>query len=192
MDPKELSAIEACQAGTLERFDDLYQAYAEKIYRFIFFKVFQKETAEDITSEVFMKVLERIHQFDAKRGTFSAWIYRIARNAVIDHVRTNRASDDVEEHWTLTSSSNVERDAETNIAFEKVQEALHLLKPEQREVVIMRLWDGLSHQEIADILGMTESNAKQIFSRTVRSLKDSLGPTIVLVLLLLGSDALGH
>ncbi|MCW1891959.1 MAG: sigma-70 family RNA polymerase sigma factor [Candidatus Uhrbacteria bacterium] len=190
MDPKELAAIEACQAGTPGRFDDLYQLYAEKIYRFIFFKTFHRETAEDITSDVFMKALERIGQFDAARGTFSAWIYRIARNAVIDHYRTNRTSEEIEDGWTVVSSTDVERDAETAVAFEKVQEALKLLKPEQREIVVMRLWDGLSHQEIAAILGMTESNVKQVFSRTIRRLREEFGETILMMVLAIGLGSL--
>ncbi len=166
----------------LGRFDDLYQLYAEKIYRFIYFKTFHRETAEDLTSDVFMKVLERIHQFDASRGTFSAWIYRIARNAVIDHYRTNHPAENIENGRDLSSSTDIERDAEANVALEKVQDALRLLKPEQREIVTMRLWDGLSHKEIADILGMTESNVKQVFSRTIRKLREDFGDAFLILL----------
>jgi RNA polymerase sigma-70 factor (ECF subfamily) len=183
VDPKELAAIEACQAGMLGRFDDLYQLYAEKIYRFIYFKTFHRETAEDVTSDVFMKALERIRQFDASRGTFFAWMYRIARNTVIDHYRTSHPAEDIENGWALSSSTDIERDAEANVALEKVQDALRLLKPEQREVVIMRLWDGLSHKEIADILGMTESNVKQVFSRTIRKLREDFGDALIAMLI---------
>lgn len=183
VDSKEVAAIEACQAGALGRFDDLYQLYAEKIYRFVYFKTLHKETAEDLTSEIFMKALERIRQFDASRGTFSAWIYRIARNAVIDSYRTNHPAEDIEAGWTLASSTDIARDAEAGIALEKVQDALQLLKPEQREVVMMRLWDGLSHKEIADILGMTESNVKQVFSRTIRKLREDFGDTLIAMLI---------
>jgi RNA polymerase sigma-70 factor (ECF subfamily) len=182
VDPKELAAIEACQAGMLGRFDDLYQLYAEKIYRFVYFKTFHRETAEDVTSDVFMKVLERIRQFDASRGTFSAWIYRIARNTVIDHYRTSHPAEDIEDGWMVSSSMSIERDAEARAVLEKVQDALRLLKPEQREVVIMRVWEGLSHKEIADILGMTESNVKQIFSRTIRKLREDFGDTFLILL----------
>lgn len=182
MDPKELAAIEACQAGMLGRFDDLYRLYAEKIYRFIYFKTFHRETAEDVTSDVFMKALERIGQFDVSRGIFSAWMYRIARNAVIDHYRTSHPAEGIEDGWALPSSTNIERDAEAVIALEKVQDALRLLKPEQREIVTMRVWDGLSHKEIADILGMTESNVKQAFSRTIRKLREDFGDAFLILL----------
>lgn len=187
MDPKEFLAIEACQAGELGRFDDLYQLYAEKIYKFIYFKTFHRETAEDLTSDVFMKAMERINQFDQSKGMFSAWLYRVARNTVIDHYRTTRQTEDIEDGWDLSSSTNIEYEVEMDVAIEKVQEALKSLKPEQREVVIMRLWDGLSHQEIAEILGMTESNTKQIFSRTIRKLREDFGGMLIATLILLGS-----
>src|SRR5512133_2215005 len=184
MDPQELSAIKACQAGELGRFDDLYQSYAEKIYRFIYFKTFHKETSEDLTSEVFMKAMERINQFDETKGVFSAWIYRIARNAVIDHYRTKHPTENIDDGWGLMSSTNIERDAQVNASLEAVQQALAVLGKDQREVVVMRLWDGLSHREIAAILGMTESNAKQIFSRTIRRLRDEFGDTILVAIAL--------
>lgn len=185
MDPKELSAITACQAGELGYFDDLYQRYAEKIYRFVYFKTFHKETAEDITSDIFMKVIERINQFDSSKGHFSAWIYRIARNTVIDHYRTSHPTEDVEDGTPYMSSTDIERDVETDVALEKVREALKTLKQDQREVVMMRLWDGLSHEEISQILGLTESNVKQIFSRTIRKLREDFGETLIAMLILI-------
>lgn len=187
VDPKELSAIKACQAGELGRFDDLYEMYAEKIYRFIYFKTFHKETAEDLTSEVFMKAIERMNQYDESKGAFGAWLYRVARNTVIDHYRTSHPSEDIDDGWDFASSSNVEQDAHANLQLEKVQEALKLLKPDQREVVIMRLWNGMSHQEIAQVLDLSESNCKQIFSRTIRQLREQLGDSILISLVLIGA-----
>jgi RNA polymerase sigma-70 factor (ECF subfamily) len=183
VDPKELQAIEACQSGRLERFDDLYRQYIDRIYKFVYFKTFHRETAEDVTSDVFMKALERIDQFDQTKGTFSAWLYRIARNTVIDHYRTTHPTEEIEDGWSLSSSTNIEHDAEVHASLEKIQQALSVLKPEQREVVVMRLWDGLSHQEIAEILGMTESNTKQIFSRTIRKLREDYGSTFIIALI---------
>lgn len=185
MDPKELSAIEACQAGELGSFDDLYQRYAERIYRFVYFKTFHKETAEDITSDIFMKAMERINQFDKSKGTFSAWIYRVARNTIIDHYRTAHPTDDIEEGIPFMSSTNIEREVEADVALEKVKEAIRTLKTDQQEIVIMRLWDGLSHEEISQILGMTESNVKQIFSRTIRKLREDFGESLITILILI-------
>lgn len=187
MNEQEFVAVRACQSGSPERFDELYVSYAERIYRFIFFKTLHKETAEDLTSEVFMKALERIGQFDSERGTFSSWIYRIARNAVIDHYRTRHPSDSLEDGWDVASKTDVASEAETGIALDKVKHAVQLLAPEQREVVIMRLWDGLSHAEIAEILEITESNSKQIFSRTIRKLREQLGTDMLATFLLAGA-----
>lgn len=185
MDSKELSAIKACQAGDLGRFDDLYVAYAEKIYRFVYYKIFHKETAEDLTTDIFMKAMERINQFDEAKGSFSCWLYRIARNAVIDHVRTRKETVDLENAFGISSASHPDQDADTRMSFDRVMGALSSLKDDQYDIVIMRLWDGLSHQEISEILGMTESNAKQIFSRTVRHLRSEYGQTILIALICL-------
>lgn len=185
MDPKELAAIEACQSGRLDRFGDLYDAYAEKIYRFVYFKTFHKETAEDLTSDIFIKALERIGQYDASKGVFSAWLYRVARNTVIDHYRTSHPAESIEDGWDFISSTDVEREAHASLQLEKVSEAMKGLKSEQREILTMRLWDGLSHAEIASILDLSESNVKQIFSRTTRSLKKQFGEHMILTLILI-------
>lgn len=185
MDPKELAAIEACQSGRLDRFGDLYDAYAEKIYRFVYFKTFHKETAEDLTSDIFIKALERIGQYDASKGVFSAWLYRVARNTVIDHYRTSHPAESIEDGWDFISLTDVEREAHASLQLEKVSEAMKGLKSEQREILTMRLWDGLSHAEIASILDLSESNVKQIFSRTVRSLKKQFGEHMILTLILI-------
>lgn len=185
MDPKELAAIEACQSGRPDRFGDLYDAYAEKIYRFIYFKTFHKETAEDLTSDVFMKALERIGQYDPSKGVFSAWLYRVARNTVIDHYRTSHASEDIDDGWDITSSTDIEREAHANLQLDRIRDAMKMLKPDQREILTMRLWDGLNHAEIADILNLSESNVKQIYSRTVRQLRKQFGEHMILTLILL-------
>ena len=181
----ESSIILACQKGQTDQFDALYQAYIDPIYRFVYYKTMHKETAEDLTSEIFIKALQSISTFDTQKGTFSAWLYRIARNRVIDHYRTKKEDRNIEDIWDLSDRTDIERDAETMRQLEKVEGHLKTLKPQQREVIIMRLWDGLSHKEIADVLGISEANSKMIFSRTLRSLRDQLGVSSITIIFLL-------
>src|SRR3990167_9293693 len=78
----ESSYVTKCQAGDTVAFGVLYDYYIDKIYRFVYYKTFVKEVAEDITSDVFHKALVKINSFDSSKGVFSAWLYRIARNAL--------------------------------------------------------------------------------------------------------------
>jgi RNA polymerase sigma-70 factor, ECF subfamily len=181
---EEEAIIMECRRGDLQRFAALYDAYVEKIGAFIYYRTLHRETAEDLTSDVFLKAFEKIGTFSPDKGSFSSWIYRIARNAVIDHYRTTKNETDVDSVPGLSSRTDIERDASVRESFAKIEAHLANVKPQQREILVMRLWDGLSHAEIAEITGLTEDNCKMIFSRAIRRLRDDLGPMAVLLLIL--------
>ncbi len=175
----EQEIIEQCKKGNLKEFEKLYDSYFKKIYRFIYYRTGHKETAEDITSQTFIKALEKIQGFDLGRGTFSAWIYCIARNKVIDHYRTRKSELDISGVWGLGKDPNP--DIEARDRLREAENYLKKIKKDQREIVLMRVWDGLSYKEIAEITGKNEANCKMIFSRTIGKLKEE----IVLLLILL-------
>lgn len=175
----EQEIIEQCKKGNLKEFEKLYDSYFKKIYRFIYYRTGHKETAEDITSQTFIKALEKIQRFDLSRGTFSAWIYCIARNKVIDHYRTRKSELDISGVWGLGKDPNP--DIEARDRLREAENYLKKIKKDQREIVLMRVWDGLSYKEIAEITGKNEANCKMIFSRTIGKLKEE----IVLLLILL-------
>lgn len=174
MTSDESSAIAACQAGDLSQFDPLYRQYVERIYAYIYRRTLVRQTAEDITSVTFMKALRSIQQFDAAKGTFSGWLYRIARNAITDHYRSHREVSDIDDVWDLSSDNDVHREAEAGIDYDQIREALASLEPAKRDILLMRLWDGLSYAEIAAITGKTETNCKVTFSRTIAALRKDL------------------
>jgi|SRR3989344_1077394 len=180
---EEANLIIACQKGNTEAFGKLYDFYSKKIYDFLYYRTHHKQTAEDLASTVFTKALEKIRQFDSGKAQFSTWLYQIARNTLIDHYRALKTTDNIEDIWDLPSSANVERDADTTLALEKVKEHIKQLPSLQRDIVVMRLWDGLSHAEIASILSITEGNSKVSFSRAVDKLRVEVG-IIAFILLL--------
>ena len=167
---------ERCARGESDAFGILYDRYIGKIYRFIYYKTFVKETAEDITSDVFHKAFERIHSYNSTKGTFSAWMYRIARNSVIDHYRTQKQNIPIDDVFDLHTENRTveEHDAITTLA--RVKEYMKTLPSRQREIITLRLWEELSYKQIAEIIGGTEDSAKMAFSRAIRELREQCGP----------------
>lgn len=170
----ELEIITNCQKGDLKEFDKLYEMYINKVYQFIYFKTYHKETAEDLTAVTFMKALEKIQTFDAEKASFKTWLYQIARNTVTDHYRTSREIVDIEDVWDLSTQEDIAKDISHKIQIEEVQQYLQKLKPEQREIVLLRVWGGHSFQEIAEIMDKSEASCKMMFKRTIEKLRINL------------------
>ncbi|MFH1427179.1 MAG: RNA polymerase sigma factor [Patescibacteria group bacterium] len=154
----------------------------KKIYNFIFYKTGQKETAEDLTSQTFIKALENIKKYNSTKGSFSSWLYRIARNTVIDYYRTKKENFNITDFTNLGSDENLEDQTDLKQQLEKVQKYLLKLKAEQREIIIMRVWDGLSYEEISQIVNKSQASCKMQFSRTINKLRKDL-PLEIFILL---------
>lgn len=169
--------IAQCQAGDRDSFGLLYDAYADKIFKFVYYRVGSREMAEDLTSQTFFKALKKMEKFQGEY--FSAWLFRIARNTVIDHYRTARPTENIDNFFDLHAFSDPEREMDIKKDLEKVKEVLKTLKKEQEEVVIMRAWDGLSYKEIAEIIGKSEANCKMIFSRALKSLRRDVSLSVI-------------
>ncbi len=186
MDPnQEKQIIKACQAANFEGFGELYEAYVKKIYRFVYYKTYHKETAEDLVSTVFMKALENIGSYKSSRGSFSAWLYGIARHAVIDYFRAARPSVKIEDVWDLAGGENLEIDFDAREKLNEVKKYLAKFNPAHREIIMMRLWESLSYREISEIIGLSEANCKMIFSRTMAKLRAEMGAAAFLLFILL-------
>lgn len=173
--------IEAYRRGDSAAFAELYDRYIQKIYDFLYFKTHHRETAEDLTSQTFIKAFEALGQFNADRGTFSAWIHGIARNGVIDHYRSQKRTEPIEDAWDLSSKDNPLQDADTSLRLEQIRSVLSALSADQRDVILLRLWNGYSFAEVADALGKTEAACKMSYKRGLERVRKEL----ILSLLLL-------
>lgn len=176
--------IQKFKAGESEAFGILYDRYAQKIYRFVYYKIFNKEVTEDIVSDIFYKALERIDSFDPQKGLFSTWIYRIARNTVIDRYRTKKQTVDIDNIFDLGVDERTEEKLDAEATLEKVSQYLETLTAQQREIVTLRIWEEMSYKEIAEIVGGNEGSVKMAFSRTIRDVREKMGPLAVLLLML--------
>jgi RNA polymerase sigma factor (sigma-70 family) len=176
--------IDTAKKADEQWFADVYDSYAERIYSFIYYKTYHRETAEDLTSHTFLKAFENINRFDPGRGTMSAWLYQIARNLVIDHYRTTRRTVSVHDIWDLASDENVEIDVENKVRMERIHAVLKDLPVEQREIIIMRVWQELPYKEIALIMGKSEASLKMMYCRTIARLKDHVALVFIIVFFL--------
>lgn len=159
-----------------EAFGAVYDAYVKQIYRFIYFKVSSAETAEDLTSEAFLKAWQYLKE---KRDVtnLQALLYSVARTVVIDHYRATNCvpgtvslDETVSDENAEVASEKFLKDMETKFDTTLVLEKLRGLKDEYRDVVIMRYLDEMSTGEIAAVLGKNASNVRVILHRATKAL----------------------
>lgn len=153
----------------LQKFNALYTAYLDEIYRFVFYKTSQKEVAEDITGQVFMQALERLHQFHYQPGArFSSWLYRIAHNQIVDYYRQRHDTVELEQAEPLASQETTTQTVDTHLQQDRVHLILNQLPAGDQTILQLRLWEDKSYHEIAQIL---QSNNIAVRARYSRALK---------------------
>jgi len=177
---EELNQAFLARSGDQEAFANLYNIYIKKIYDFIYYKTLHQDVAEDLTSQVFLKALKNISKF--KSNNFSAWIYTIARNTVIDYYRSSKNVKNIDDCWDLASSDDLTDELDNNLKIAQVREALAELPVADRELLIMRLWLDLPFKEIALILGKSDSAVKMSFKRVLGRLKKKLPVALFLLI----------
>lgn len=171
MEITESQIIEACQQGNLDEFGELYRRYVEKIYRFVYYRVNEKETAQDLTSQAFFKALKSIQRFQMSKGSFSSWLYQIARRTVIDHQRQARPTVALEQIAAQAANHDMAQTLDNQQNLAQVEKFLNQLTPAQKEIIIMRLWDELPYKEIAALTGKSEAGCKMLLARGLRKIR---------------------
>lgn len=173
------------QSNNAGAFASVYDAQVSRIYRYHYYRTRHRETAEDLTSQTFLKALEHFSRYDAAKASASTWLFAIARNTLIDHVRRARPSVDVDDMEDfLPSGEHVERDVAARQDLEQARALLHRLTAAQREIITLRLWDELSYAEIAQVTGKSEDACKMTFSRGLSALRKHAGPMALFLLIL--------
>jgi|SRR5919197_2011710 RNA polymerase sigma-70 factor (ECF subfamily) len=159
--------------GDVEAFGRLYDRHVDAVYRYIYYRVRDDAEAEDLTSEVFMRALKAMRRYEPRQA-FLAWLYRIARNAVIDRARRGGrqvAFEDALEH--PLPEHVVEPDVEllARSDSDALRKALRKLTPLQQEVIILRFLEGFSTQEVARLVGKREGTVRGIQFRAIGTLR---------------------
>jgi RNA polymerase sigma-70 factor, ECF subfamily len=181
-DAQVLSVIPACQRGEAGAIARLYDLYADRIYRYVLARTGDPHAAEDLTADVFLRVVQHVQRFklDATRpaSSVSAWLYRIAANLVGDYhrVRRRRPVVSIEEEASFEfEGPDPSQDVERREALERLSAALEKLTEEQRLVVTAKFGDGMSNAQVADWLGKTEGAIEALQHRALRTLCRLLG-----------------
>jgi RNA polymerase sigma-70 factor (ECF subfamily) len=162
--------------GDQRAFTQLYNANFDRIYRYIYAKVRSQAEAEDLTQDVFIKALEAIGNYKWRDLPFAAWLFKIAHNTVIDHVRklSREKRTEFDEAHLATVEDPVEM-SERQFEVEQLKMALEKLPEAQREVATLRFIAQLSIAETARVLGKSEGTIKALQFNATMALRRALG-----------------
>jgi RNA polymerase sigma-70 factor (ECF subfamily) len=168
--------VDQARQGDLQAFGAIFDAYHAAVYRFVVSRVGRPSDAEDLTQLVFVKALEALPRYDARGVPFGGWLFRLARNAVIDHVRTRREHVELEAvKQRATEDAGPEAVASLRDELDAVARALEQLTEDQREVIALRFFAGLSAREAAEAMGRQEGTIRGLQFRAIAALRRSLG-----------------
>jgi RNA polymerase sigma-70 factor, ECF subfamily len=181
-DTQVLTLIPACQRGDAGAVEDLYDLYADRIYHYVLARTSDVSAAEDLTAEVFLRVIQHVRKFKLDKtrpaASVSAWLYRIAANLVTDYhrLRQRRPTVSIEDDALLISAaSDPSQQAERRDALDRLSGALEKLTEDQRLVVVCKFGEDMSNAEAAAWLGKTEGAIEALQHRALRTLCRLLG-----------------
>ena len=180
--PSDAELARDALAGSEAAYRDLVARYATPAVNFIYRLIRDRALAEDLAQEGFLRVYQRLSTYDAQRK-FSSWFFQILRNITIDYLRVNRVPtaslDELEEEGHRGAavdreSASPEQAAQQGELAQAMSAALSRLRPEYREVVVLRYQEGLTHPEIAGILGLPSGTVKTYLHRARKELAEIL------------------
>ncbi len=184
----DLEIVRRVQAGDVAAFDRIVERYRERVFGILYNLTSNREDAADLTQEAFIKAFQSIHRFSGQ-ASFFTWLYRIAVNSTLSHLRKARirsffsleridsdepvAKEIIE---ALTDTTGVERDTYVRELQEKLNDALQKLSIKHRTVVTLFEIDGLSHQEIADVMDCSVGTVRSRLHYAKQLLQSELQP----------------
>lgn len=179
-DVDDIQLIELAQNGGAEAFGELYQRYALTIFRFIYARLNDRQDAEDLTEEVFLRVWQSLSSYQEQGVPFLAFLFRIARNAVIDFYRSSGKfgyQESVDESPVLDLQSDPSEVAMANLEHQEIRQILDSLRDDYRMVLVLRFLSELSPEETAQVMGRSTGAVRVLQHRALSALRNILeGP----------------
>jgi RNA polymerase sigma-70 factor (ECF subfamily) len=170
----DAALVLAAQSGDAGAFGELYERYRQPVYRYCLARSSSSHEAEDLVSEVFLKAMESLVRYRDQGLPFIAFLYRVARNAAIDRSRRDKGASLFDMTIEPRSSVDVEGDAARASDMETVLAALRKIKPEYREVILLRFVEGYSAADVAIVLGKAEKAVWNLQQRGLERLRKEL------------------
>ena len=172
MSNDEARLIRRAQRGDPAAFTEIYDRHQPAVYRYVFYRVGDVATAEDLTSEVFVRLVEKIDHFTYRGRPLLAWLYTIARNLVTDHHRrTGQVTMLPLDEQLVAETDDLEQAAERGLVQRRLAAALPHLTEDQRQVIILKFVEGLNNAEVARILGKPVGAVKSLQHRALAALR---------------------
>ncbi len=167
--------LQKAQTFDEEALAEIFDRYYVPLYRFIYHHVRHVETAQDMASEVFQRFLAQLREGHGPRNHLKAWLFRVAHNLIVDESRRLVHRD----HQTLDDKlpaehASMDEQAHQAILAEAARDALHLLTPKQRSIVILKYLHGMDNAEVARIVGLPITAVKALQHRALGTLRRSL------------------
>jgi RNA polymerase sigma-70 factor, ECF subfamily len=154
-------------------FGELYDRFVERVYRYLYFRAGSHPEAEDLTEQVFLKAWEAIGRYRWQGRPFLAWLYRLARNTHIDHVRTHKPTTSLnnDERPVELASSAAAVELARTLDADLLAHALNQLTPDQQQVIVMKFMEGLDNEQIAQSMDKREGAIRALQMRALMSLR---------------------
>lgn len=174
-----VALIRGAQRNDREAFDRLYALYADRIFRYLYYRLGDRQQAEDLAADVFVRLLEKVHTFRPgpkdQVAIFSGWLYRIAHNLLVDHLRKQaRGKQEPLDEMPLSHSQTPDLAVEAALQWEQLRSVLPHLTDDQQRVILFRFLEGMRTKEVADIMNKTEGAIKALQHRALSTLQRHL------------------
>ncbi len=158
------------------RLAGLYEEYYDKLAHYVYVHIGNKEEAEDIAGEVFLKALKSLKSYKEQGIPMQGWLFRIAHNLTVDYIRKSDKRRTVPmDSVILIGEDNPVDAAEKNIEFEQVTEAMKQLTTEQREVINLRFFGGFTSKEVGDILSKSDGAVREMQRAAIEKIRGIMG-----------------
>lgn len=173
----ELLLLHRVRALEPEALAEVHDTYYVPIYRYIIMRISDPDTAEDLTSEVFIRLLSALRDHTAPQNTLRGWLFSVASRVVKDHYRKQYRSQQTDLHENIPSTNNSpENNVDMNLDKEALHHAVTELSEDQQNVIALRFGFGMSIREAAKTIGKSEGSVKMLQARAIKNLAKKLKP----------------
>jgi RNA polymerase sigma-70 factor, ECF subfamily len=176
-DIDDVQLIVLAKDGEADAFGELYERYVQTIFRFVYVRLDDRRDAEDLTEEVFLRVWQSLPNYREQGVPFLAFLFRIARNAVIDFYRSSKSSahqESIEDNPLQDLRSDPGEQAITNLEHQELRRILDTMREDYRMVLVLRFLSELSPEETAQVMGRSTGAVRVLQHRALSALRSIL------------------